>query len=192
MDRDLLTRFTKATRFTAREKQYGQVGISWDWSPSELQEQLEDICNRKFLSIDKDLSLRRLLGCLQKEDFLLIKGRLLDRASSVFQWLKYAIRQATELLQGGESVNYILDVLEKCPQYLDDVYASLIEQIPRPETDVAFRLLEWISLAQAPVSVEALRHAICIDRPYRKGASIHDFKNRRRSCMTMNLYWNSL
>lgn len=65
MDRDLLTRFTKATRFTAREKQYGQVGISWDWSPSELQEQLEDICNRKFLSIDKDLSLRRLLGCLQ-------------------------------------------------------------------------------------------------------------------------------
>lgn len=131
----------------------------------------------------QNLQKRSLHGyAVRKEDFLLIKGRLLDRASSVFQWLKYAIRQATELLQGGESVNYILDVLEKCPQYLDDVYASLIEQIPRPETDVAFRLLEWISLAQAPVSVEALRHAICIDRPYRKGASIHDFKS-------LNKHW---
>ncbi|KAI7386312.1 hypothetical protein KC336_g17779 [Hortaea werneckii] len=250
MDRDLLTRFTKATGFAAREKQQAQAGVAWDWSPSELHEQLDDICKRKFCQSGKThfyvdcldacsdedateilewltmltsetgtgvricfssrpypkwnfdkllyLNLEELnqsdmvsylefhLQKLKKpslrghvvkeEDLVLIKGRLLDRASSVFQWLKYAIRQATELLKGGESVNYVLDILENCPQDLDDVYASIVEQIPRQETDVAFRLLEWITLAQAPLSVEALRHAVCIDRPYRKGASIHDFE----------------
>lgn len=116
-------------------------------------------------------------GIVEEEDLLLIKGCLLDRASSVFQWLKYAIRQATELLQGGEPVNYVLDTLASCPQDLDDVYASIVEQIRREEAEVAFRLLEWITLLQAPLSVEALRHAICIDTPYGKGASIHDFRS---------------
>lgn len=256
MDREFLTGFTKATKFAVREKQQGQVGIAWDWSSSELQEQLDDINKRKFCQTEKpclyidcldacsdedateilewlislvpetgnrlrvcfssrpypkwkfdklmvlnleelnksdmvaylDFHLRKLqmpslLGdALEQEDISLIKGRLLNRASSVFQWLKYAIRQATELLQNGESVNYVLDVLEKCPQDLDEIYASVVEQIPREEAEVAFRLLEWITLLQAPLSVEALRHAICIDRPYRKGANINDFR-------TSNKHW---
>ncbi|GAB1732647.1 hypothetical protein NU195Hw_g8627t1 [Hortaea werneckii] len=254
IDRDLLARFTRATKFALREKQQGQAGIAWDWSSSELQEQLNDICKHKFRQpgkaclyvdcldacSDEDatevlewlISLTSETGnglricfssrpypmwkfeklmCLnleelnqsdmvaflkyhlqklekpalrgdavKEEDISLIKGRLLNRASSVFQWLKYATRQAAELLQSGESVNYVLNTLERCPQDLHDIYASIVEQIPREEAEVAFRLLEWITLLQAPLSVEALRHAICIDRPYRKGASIHDFKSSNK------------
>ncbi|KAI7548365.1 hypothetical protein KC331_g4451 [Hortaea werneckii] len=255
-DRDLLTRFTKTINFAARERQQGQAGAAWDWSPSELQEQLDDICRHKFcqprkaylyldcldacsdedateilewlisltsetgngfricfssrpypkwkfdklvcLNLEElnqsdmvsylDFHLKKLQkpslhgDAVKEEDLLLIKDCLLDRASSVFQWLKYAIRQATRLLQGGEPVNYVLDTLANCPQDLDDVYASIVEQIPRQETDVAFRILEWITLAQALLPVEDLRHAICIDRPYKKGASIDDFR-------TSNKHW---
>ncbi|KAI6827445.1 hypothetical protein KC332_g597 [Hortaea werneckii] len=256
IDGDLLTGFTKATKFAMREKQQGHAGTAWDWSPSELQEQLDDICKRKFcqsgktclyidcldacsdqdateilewlislvsgtgnglrvcfssrpypvwkfdklmfLNIEElnksdmlaylDFHLDKLqkpslLGNpLKEEDILLIKGRLIDRASSVFQWLKYAIRSATELLRSGESVTYVLDVLEKCPQDLDEIYASIVEQVPRQETDVAFRLLEWITLAQRPLPVEDLRLAICIDEPYKKGSSINDLT-------TSNKHW---
>ncbi|KAI7281110.1 hypothetical protein KC345_g4351 [Hortaea werneckii] len=161
VDRDLLTHFTKATRFAAREKQQGQAGVAWDWSPSELQEQLDDICKHEFcqpgkacLYVDcldacsdedatevlewlisltcetgnglricfssrpypkwkfeklmclnleeldqsdmvsylefhlQKLKKSSLRGYVVKEkDLLLIKGRLLDRASSIFQWL---------------------------------------------------------------------------------------------------------
>ncbi|MCJ1240686.1 hypothetical protein MMC14_008690 [Varicellaria rhodocarpa] len=104
---------------------------------------------------------------------------IVNRASGVFQWVSLVTPMVIQYHSEGESLRIISERIKEVPD-LDDVYKHIFQNIidvrnqPR-----SLHLLEWICLAERPLSVTELRYAIASDDMYIDPSRIscHDSKD---------------
>jgi ankyrin repeat protein len=104
---------------------------------------------------------------LSIDEFQALEGTIVTRASGVFQWARLVVPLVVDLNQQGESLQYIYKELSKVPTKLGDVYEHIFrEVIDRRNRTRTFHLMQWICLAELPLSVTELRFAIASDDLY--------------------------
>ena len=108
-----------------------------------------------------------------------LANEIATRASGVFQWVRYVIPMVVRYYSEGESLNIISERMKEVPD-LDDIYKHILQNVIDVRNKVrSLHLMQWICLAERPLSVTELRHAIASDDMYINPSRIscHDSKN---------------
>ena len=95
-----------------------------------------------------------------------LKVQLHRRTRGVFQWLSSVLKPAgpvAALLETDESMEYVLDNIERLPKDLSIVYEMYIHGIPQNEVHMALRMFECMTLARRPLTIEEFRYAAVLD-----------------------------
>ncbi|OBT60680.1 hypothetical protein VE03_09999 [Pseudogymnoascus sp. 23342-1-I1] len=104
---------------------------------------------------------------LSIDEFQKLEGTIVTRASGVFQWARLVVPLVVDLNQQGESLQYIYKELSKVPTDLSDVYEHIFTKVIEPRNRIrTLHLMQWICLADVPLSVTELRFAIASDDLY--------------------------
>jgi hypothetical protein len=64
-----------------------------------------------------------------------------------------------------QSEEGVTEALNNLPNDIDDIYNQAMERIeqqPKPDRELAERVLSWITYARRPLSVEELQHALAV------------------------------
>jgi len=107
------------------------------------------------------------IATLSTDECQTLEKTIVDRALGIFQWASLAVRIIIDLDEQGESLAKIYRELSKVPQDLGDVYKHILQKVigPRNRTRT-LHLMQWVCLAERPLSVTELRFAIASDDVY--------------------------
>lgn len=93
-----------------------------------------------------------------------LEDYVVTKASGVFQWVCLVLPVIIRYHGEGESLAYIREMLEKVPRELGDVYEHILKNVIEARNwGKTLHLMQWICLAQRPLSVTELRKAINSD-----------------------------
>jgi ankyrin repeat domain-containing protein 50 len=93
-----------------------------------------------------------------------MEKQIVDDASGVFQWARLVITMVLEHYEEGESWNEIHLKLSKVPRELGAVYEHILSNIIKPERrKKTLQLMQWVFLAERPLTLEELRAAMAFD-----------------------------
>ena len=93
-----------------------------------------------------------------------LKEDLLRRASGVFQWARLVVPLVTKYALDGESLPYIRRQLLEVPEGLGAVYEHILKNVIEPRNRKrALHLMQWICLAERPLTITELRYAMASD-----------------------------
>jgi len=108
-----------------------------------------------------------------------IEKRIVEDASGVFQWARLVVTMVLEQYEEGESWNDIQLMLAKVPRELGDVYEHILTNIIKPERrKKTLHLMQWIFLAERPLTVDELRHAMAFDDIH-ISSSVHSYQDAK-------------
>src|SRR5205823_6835867 len=94
----------------------------------------------------------------------LLEGDLIGKASGVFQWARLVVPLVVRYALDGESPAYISEQLKKVPKALNNVYEHILRNIIESGNwERTLHLMQWICLAERPLSVTELRFALASD-----------------------------
>lgn len=92
---------------------------------------------------------------------------IVQRSQGVWQWACLVVPLTIDLHRQGESLIYINEELSKVPQELGDVYEHILQKVIEPRNRArTLHLMQWVCLAERPLSVTELRFAIASDEVY--------------------------
>lgn len=104
---------------------------------------------------------------LSIDEFQALEETIVERALGVFQWAHLIVPLIIDLNQQGESLTYIYQELSKVPQDLGNVYEHILKRVIEPRNQArTLHLMQWVCLAERPLSVTELRFAIASDDDY--------------------------
>ena len=110
---------------------------------------------------------KREKATLSVDDCQALENTIVERASGVFQWARLVVPMIIDLNRQGESLAYIYQELSKVPQDLGDVYEHILKRIIEPRNRTrTLHLMQWVCLAERPLSVTELRFAMASDDGY--------------------------
>ena len=93
-----------------------------------------------------------------------LKDDLLRKASGVFQWARLVVPLVTKYALDGESLPYIRRQLLEVPEGLGAVYEHILKNVIEPRNRKrALSLMQWICLAERPLTITELRYAMASD-----------------------------
>jgi ankyrin repeat domain-containing protein 50 len=93
-----------------------------------------------------------------------LEGDLLKKASGVFQWARLVVPLVIKYDQDGESLPYIRRQLLDVPEGLGAVYEHILKSVIEPRNrERALHLMQWICLAERPLTITELRYAMASD-----------------------------
>jgi ankyrin repeat protein len=97
-------------------------------------------------------------------DVEILRADISGMASGVFLWAVLVLPMVAKRYNKGESLETVQEALRKVPSDLGDVYQHILAEIVDPE-DRAQRLhlMQWICLAERPLSLTELRFALASD-----------------------------
>lgn len=94
-------------------------------------------------------------------------------AEGVFLWVILIVERSIKQYQRGISLSQIIEGMTKAPAHLHDIYEeilmkedSLEYEDPTTRRNQRLHLMQWICLAQYPLSVTELRFALAADDSY--------------------------
>ena len=97
-----------------------------------------------------------------------------NKASGVFLWVSLVIPTIAKQYNEGRSLEEILEGLEKAPSDLKTIYEYILGLIKADDPRQTLHLMEWICLAERPLSLTELRFALAMDdssiTPYQDSA----------------------
>jgi ankyrin repeat protein len=97
-----------------------------------------------------------------------------NKASGVFLWVSLVIPTIAKQYNEGRSLEEILEGLEKAPSDLKTIYEHILGLVDPTFRSQTLHLMEWICLAQRPLSLTELRFALAMDdsliTPYQDSA----------------------
>ncbi|KAK5736850.1 hypothetical protein LTR17_007175 [Elasticomyces elasticus] len=114
----------------------------------------------------------RLSSFPHRTDLASVKKFLIKKTGSVFQWLVWIWPRVAELAR-TESASYIIGKIQGWPRALADVYAQQLQLIHLDDVPEALRIFEWVLLAKGVLSLDALRHAVCLEDGMSPESVIH-------------------
>ena len=107
------------------------------------------------------------MATLSIDECQALEKTIVERALGVFQWARLVVPLIIDLTRQGESLAYIYQELSKVPQELGDVYEHILMRVIEPRNRTrTLHLMQWICLAERPLSVTELRFAIASDDVY--------------------------
>lgn len=103
-----------------------------------------------------------------------LQERISNKASGVFLWVALVIPAIAKQYNEGRSVEEILGGLEKAPSDLKTIYEHILGLVDPKFRRQTLHLMEWICLAERPLSLTELRFALAMDdssiHPYQESA----------------------
>ncbi|PMD51211.1 putative Pfs NB-ARC and ankyrin-domain-containing protein, partial [Hyaloscypha bicolor E] len=97
-----------------------------------------------------------------------------NKASGVFLWVSLVIPTIAKQYNEGRSLEEILEGLEKAPSDLKTIYEHILGLVDPTFRSQTLHLMEWICLAERPLSPTELRFALAMDdslvTPYQDSA----------------------
>ena len=110
------------------------------------------------------------LAILSVDDCRILEEIVITRALGIFLWAHLIIQLIVDMVRDGEPMPCINEEISKVPPDLGNVYEHILKRVilPRNHTRTLL-LMQWVSLAEQPLSVTELRFAIASDDLY-----IHD------------------
>lgn len=109
-----------------------------------------------------------------------IEKQIVSNASGVFQWARLVVPMVLEQYDEGYSWDEIHEMLAKVPRELGDVYEHILNNIIKPERrKKTLHLMQWVFLAERPLTVEQLRHAMAFDDIH-ISSSVHSYQDTGR------------
>jgi ankyrin repeat protein len=110
---------------------------------------------------------RQEMATLSAGECQLLEEIIVKKASGVFQWARLVVSVIISLSQQGESLSYINQELGKVPPDLGDVYEHILKMVIEPRNWAkTLHLMQWVCLAERPLSVTELRFAMASDDIY--------------------------
>jgi ankyrin repeat domain-containing protein 50 len=115
--------------------------------------------NLRFLAWEKDST--SINACRALED------AIVKKASGVFQWASLIVPMVARWFNDGESLEKIHQMLARVPKELGAVYEHILENVIEARNrERTLHLMQWICLAERPLSVTELRFALASDDAY--------------------------
>jgi len=102
-------------------------------------------------------------GSLDKNKAQELKEKIINKASSVFQWVVLVVSTVLTLLGKGKSMKAIQERLQEIPAELDSLYQEILKSIDNEDRSQSLQLMQWICFARRPLSLEELRFAMVVD-----------------------------
>ena len=103
-------------------------------------------------------------GSKKNDDLKDLKTKVASKASGVFLWAKLAVDLVVRQYNDGIPLKTIHQGLDKVPPLLDDIFKHIILELVDPEERTqSLHLMQWISLAERPLSLTELRFAMACD-----------------------------
>ena len=97
----------------------------------------------------------------QHKEWKSLVEALIEQARGVFQWAHTVIPLISSMIRKGRSPEDARDWLSNVPADLKDVYSYILEHVISPDDQVqAFQFLQWVALAERPLTVTEMRHAL--------------------------------
>ncbi|KAI9838290.1 MAG: hypothetical protein M1819_005558 [Sarea resinae] len=129
---------------------------------------VEDHNSKDILSFVREkLGTNIQVGTLSTESLQILEKHIVDKASPVFQWASLVLPLVSQKANDGESFEDIMAMLAEVPKGLDEVYEHILTSVIKPQHRVkSLHLMQWICLAERPLSPTELRHAIACDDAY--------------------------
>jgi ankyrin repeat protein len=109
----------------------------------------------------------------REDDIKVLQRQLSSSASGVFLWASLMVPIVAKEYNKGKSLKHVLETLQRAPPNLGSIYEHILKTlIDAEDRKDSLHLMQWISLANRPLSLTELRFALALDDP-----SIHDFQN---------------
>jgi ankyrin repeat protein len=109
-----------------------------------------------------------------------IEKKIVKDASGVFQWARLVVTMVLEQYEEGESWDDIQLMLAKVPRELGAVYEHILNNIIKPERRKrTLHLMQWVFLAERPLTLDELRHAMAFDDIH-VSSSMHLYQDTKR------------
>ncbi|RDW88650.1 hypothetical protein BP6252_00682 [Coleophoma cylindrospora] len=132
---------------------------------------------------DSDISdyiTEELSKCLQEnsrqswlDDLETLQSQVTSIADGVFLWAKLIIPLIAKQYNKGKSLNQVQEMLRKVLPDLSSIYEHTLKNLIDDEDRAdSVHLIQWVCLANRPLSVVELRYALALD-----DSAIHDYQN---------------
>ena len=96
-----------------------------------------------------------------------LEDAIVEKALGVFQWARLVVPMVVRWLNDGEALEEIHQMLGRVPKELGDVYEHILKNVIEARHQArTLHLMQWICLAERPLSVTELRFAIASDDAY--------------------------
>ncbi|KAI0299910.1 hypothetical protein BC826DRAFT_966879 [Russula brevipes] len=109
----------------------------------------------------------------KKEDKKLVIETLLERADGMFRWVFCQLEALRHSLPSS-----VRHILAKLPKSLDETYERILQEIPKVNQVHTHRLLQCLTVAVRPLTVEELAEVFAIDFPVAGGIPKLDESSR--------------
>ncbi|CAG8117250.1 unnamed protein product [Penicillium olsonii] len=97
----------------------------------------------------------------QLEAWKALRKTLIEQAKGVFQWAHTVIPLIRRMIRKGKSPEDIHDWLRDVPADLKNAYTYILEDVIDPDDRVqSFQFLQWVVLAERPLTVAEMRYAL--------------------------------
>jgi ankyrin repeat protein len=127
-------------------------------------ENYDDIAKYVKERLDTELPGPPEMASLSIQECQALKKTIVRRASGIFMWARLIIQLIIGFIRDGESLTFINDEIYKVPPHLGDIYDHILKTvIPTRSRTRTLLLMQWICLAERPLSVTELRYAIASD-----------------------------
>jgi ankyrin repeat protein len=100
---------------------------------------------------------------LDPEERKLLEGDILNKASGVFLWVVLVVPVILDLVTNGMNIKATREELKKIPSELGNVYQDILRNLSKEDRPKSLQLIQWICLAEEPLSLDELRFAMGFD-----------------------------
>ena len=104
-----------------------------------------------------------------------LQDQICKNASGVFLWVTLVISTIAKQYNEGSSLDEILDGLRRAPSDLKAMYEHILELVGLTSRRQSLHLMQWICLAERPLSLTELRFALAMD-----DSAIHQYQQSAR------------
>jgi len=118
----------------------------------------------KYVRATLQSEVRREPGDLDSETWRELEEKIIMKAAGIFQWARLVIPIVLDHYHDGDSRAEIFRILATVPDELEDVYEYILSKIIKPYfRKRTLHLMQWIFLAERPLTVTEMRYAIASD-----------------------------
>jgi ankyrin repeat protein len=111
---------------------------------------------------------------LRDDDLNVLLSLISNKASGVFLWVFLVIPTIAKQYNEGRPLEEIVKALEKAPSDLKTIYQHILGLVDPTFQRQTLHLMEWICLAERPLSLTEIRFALAMDdssiHPYQESA----------------------
>ncbi|KAK3629967.1 hypothetical protein LTR56_017726 [Elasticomyces elasticus] len=165
--------------------QLGAVGLCLASRPQAISELLHDFHINLEQENRHDMELylnHHFTPAAHCTDLTTVRDCLINQSGTVFQWLTWMCPRVLKLAKCGEEPDYIMNKIKGYPKELKEVYTQQLELIHLDDVPEALCIFEWLTIRPCVMSVNELRHAVCLEDGV-VPETVDDFKH--------SIHWSS-